>query len=101
MNKDEILKRAQNEKIDELEIHVQNKSMLWSYIAMAFAATIFSFIRSNEGLPMMDLAATVCFSAFVNQLYRFIKTKQKQYLLVMLIMLFTTIMTTIRFIMGY
>ena len=57
MERKEMLKRAQDEKLDERELQVKDKSMMWSYITMVFMAAIFSFIRSEQGLPMMDLSA--------------------------------------------
>lgn len=101
MNKEEILKKAQKEKEDEGEIHVRDKSMMWSYIAMVIAAAIFSFIRAEQGQPMMDLTATVGFSAFANHAYRFIKTKENSYLFIGLIMLCVSIIATVRFMMGH
>lgn len=101
MNKEEILKQAQNEKQDEMEIQVIEKSMKWSLIAMVIASAVFSFIRSEQGLPMMDLTATVCFAVFANHTYRFIKTKDKHYLFFAFIMICVVIMATIRFMMGH
>lgn len=65
--KKEILKRAQDEKLDERELQVKDKSMMWSYIVMVIMASVFSFIRSEQGLPMMDLCATVSGSVCVQQ----------------------------------
>lgn len=59
MERKEILKRAQDENLDERELQVKDKSMKWSYIVMVIMASVFSFIRSEQGLPMMDLCATV------------------------------------------
>ena len=53
MERKEILKRAQDEKLDERELQVKDKSMMWSYIVMVIMASVFSFIRSEQGLPMM------------------------------------------------
>ena len=101
MDKEEILKRARSEKLDEREMQVRDKSMMWSYIAMVIAAAIFSFIRSEQGLPMMDLTATVCISVFANHIYRFIKTNEMQYLIIGMIMFCVAVMATIRFAMGH
>jgi uncharacterized membrane-anchored protein len=101
MNKDEILKKAQAERNDEREIQVKDKSMMWSYIVMVLAAAIFSFIRSEQGLPMMDLPATVSASAFAAFAYRFIKTKEKAYLFLAVIALCVAIVATVRFFMGH
>lgn len=44
MERKEILKRAQDEKLDERELQVKDKSMMWSYIVMVIMASVFSFI---------------------------------------------------------
>ena len=49
MERKEILKRAQDEKLDERELQVKDKSMMWSYIVMVIMASVFSFIRSEQG----------------------------------------------------
>jgi len=87
MERNEILKKAQAERVDERELQVKDKSMMWSYITMVFMAAIFSFIRSEQGLPMMDLSATVSASVFAGMTYRFIKTKKKENAIIALVML--------------
>lgn len=101
MNKEDILNRAQKEHTDERELQIKDKSMLWSYITMVIVAAIFSFIRSEQGLPMMDLTATVCFSVFANHIYRFIKTKERYYLLLAAVLFCIGVIATIRFTMGH
>lgn len=101
MDKEEILKMAQKEHTDEREIQIKDKSMMWSYITMVIAAAVFSFIRSEQGLPMMDLTATVCFSVFANHIYRFIKTKEKHYLLLSAVLFVIGVIAVIRFTMGH
>jgi uncharacterized membrane-anchored protein len=101
MNKDEILKKAQSEKNDERELQVKDKSMMWSYIVMVLMAAIFSFIHSEQGLPMMDLTAIVSASVCAAMTYRFIKTKGKAYMFIAIIMLCVAIIATVRFFMGH
>jgi hypothetical protein len=101
MNKDEILRKAQAENKDERELQIRDKSMMWSYTVMVLVAAIFSFIRSEQGLPIMDLSATCMASVCASMTYRFIKTKEKSYLLVALITLFVAILATVRFFMGH
>ena len=84
MERKEILKRAQDEKLDERELQVKDKSMMWSYIVMVIMASVFSFIRSEQGLPMMDLCATVSGSVCAAMTYRFIKTRNKEHLIIYL-----------------
>lgn len=101
MNKNEILKKAQKEKNDELEIQIRDQSMKWSYIAMVLVAFIFSVARSYQGLPIMDLPVTVCSSIFVGNIYRFIKTKNKGSFFVAIITFMVVIISLIRYFMGH
>lgn len=101
MNREDILKKAQAEKKDERELQIRDKSMIFSYVAMVIAAGLFSVIRSEQGLPMMDLTATVSFSVSANFVYRFVKTKEKSYLFLSVVMIAVGIVSTIRFFMGH
>ena len=101
MDKNEILKMAQVENQDEMELQVKDKSMMWSYIVMVVMAAIFSFIRSEQGLPMMDLTATVSASVCAAMTYRFIKTRNKEHLFLALIMFVVAIVDIVRFVMGH
>lgn len=100
MERKEILKRAQDEKLDERELQVKDKSMMWSYIVMVIMASVFSFIRSEQGLPMMDLCATVSASVCAAMTYRFIKTRNIEHLIISVIMFAIMIMAIVRFFMG-
>lgn len=101
MNKDEILKKAQNERIDEMELQIRDRAIKWTYLVMVIVAAIFSFIRANQGLPMMDLCATVCYSVFVGHMYRYIKIRENSKLLMAVITLIVGIFATVRFMMGH
>lgn len=101
MNREEVLKMAQNENSDEREVQIKDKSLRWTYITMVIVAAIFAFIREQNGLPMMDLCATVGASVCTGQIYRFIRTKKKEYLVVGIIMFIVVIFAVIRFCMGH
>ena len=101
MNKEEILKKVQSENKDEMELQIRDKSMKWTYLALAISAAVFAFIRGEKGQPMMDLCATVCISVCVGQIYRYIKTKDKCCLLIAFITLFASIFAVIRYIGGH
>lgn len=101
MEKNEILKKAQAEKRDERELQIKDKSMMWSYIVMVLMASIFSYIRLEQGQSIMDLTATVSASVCAAMTYRFIKTKNKEHLFIAIIMLTVAIMATVRFFMGH
>lgn len=74
--------------------------MMWSYIVMVIMASVFSFIRSEQGLPMMDLCATVSASVCAAMTYRFIKTRNIEHLIISVIMFAIMIMAIVRFFMG-
>lgn len=101
MNKEEILKKAREEKHDEMEQQVKDKSMLFSYVVMVIMAAVFSYIRSEQGLPIMDLTAVVAFSCSANFVYRFAKIKEKSYLILAVVMVSVGIFATVRFLMGH
>ena len=103
MNKEEILakSRKENEGCDEFQLQVRDKSMKWTYITMVVVAAIFAWVREEQGLPTMDLCATVGLSACAGQSYRFIKTKDKQYLIWAVITLLIGIFAIIRFLGGH
>jgi hypothetical protein len=103
MNKEEILEKSRRENRggDERELQVKDKSMLWSYIVMVLMAAIFSFIRSEQGLQMMDLTAIVAGSLCASMTYRFVKTRDKTHLFIAAIMLCVALMATVRFFMGH
>ncbi|MDO5346074.1 MAG: DUF6442 family protein [Lachnospiraceae bacterium] len=101
MNKEEILKKARQEKNDEMVTQVRDQSMKWTYIAMVLTAAFFSYIRDRQGLPMMDLCATVSISVCVGQFYRYWKTRDKGCLLIAVIMLVVSIFAAVRFYMGH
>lgn len=103
MNKEEILARSrkENEGYDEFQLQVRDKSMKWTYIIMVVTAAIFTWIRAGQGLPIMDLCATVSLSVCVGQSYRFMKTKDKGCLVLAMITLLVAIVAIIRFLGGH
>lgn len=101
MTREDILKKAQDEKKDEREQQVKDRSMMYSYIVMVILAAVFAGIRGKQGLPMMDLCATVCGSVCAAMTYRFIKTKGKEYLLIAVITFVVMVVAIIRFAMGH
>lgn len=101
MDKEEILRMAQKEKNDEMEIQIKDKSMKWTYISMVIAAGIFSFIRDMKGYPIMDLTATVSISVAAGNFYKYVKCKDSAYLIISIIMLIVFAASTVRFFMGH
>lgn len=100
MDKDAILKKAQNEK-DEMVEQVRDKSIKYVYIVMVLVSAFFAFIRGLHDQPVMDLCATVCYSMFAGNIYRFAKTKDKYYLIMSIVTLGAAIVATVRFFMGH
>ena len=103
MDKEEILKRSrrENQNHDEREKQIKDQSIIWTYVAMIFAVAVFSFIKEQQGYPIMDLSATLGFSVCVGQLYRFVKGKDKGSLLIAAVALVIAVAATIRFAMGH
>ena len=103
MNKEEILSKSRKEykNNDEKELQVKDKSVTFSYIVMAIMAAVFTAIRARQGLPMMDLCATVCGSVCAGMAYRFFKTKKTEYCILALITFIVMIVAIIRFAMGH
>ncbi|MBD5384778.1 MAG: hypothetical protein HDR72_07240 [Ruminococcaceae bacterium] len=100
MKKEEILEKARAEKKDEMENAVRDRSAVWMAIAMVIAAGFFVCMR-GEGEPVMDLAATVCFSVAVCCIYRFIRLKQISWLIMGIVLAALTVFATVRFFMGH
>lgn len=101
MNKEDILRKAQQENSDEMELQIRDQSIKWTYCTMIIAAAIFSFIRDMQGVPIMDLTATVSISVAVGFIYRFIKCKETSNLWIGILMLIIFVFSTIRFMMGH
>lgn len=100
MDKNEILRRAQQERLDEREVQIRDQSIKWTYVAMIFAAAVFAAIRGSQGQPVMDLCATVCISVCTGQAYRYVKTKNRSCLAIAGITLIVAVVAVIRFIGG-
>ncbi len=101
MDKKEILEKAQEEKKDEMETFITDKSMRWTYVTMVLSAGIFTIIRSLQDLPIMDLSATVLFSVSAGYLYRYTKTKEKFNLIFGIAMALMGIFAAVRFFLGH
>lgn len=103
MNKEEVLARSrkENENGDEMEKQVIAGSMKWTYVVMVLAAAVFSFIRSGQGYPIMDLTATVALSVAAGHIYRFVKCRERSSLIIACVMAAVSIFSTVRFFMGH
>ena len=82
MKKEEILKKAQEENVDEMERYVYDKSMYLIFIAMFICLSIFSFTRFADGLRIEDYVATLDISISAGGFYRYSKTKKMNWLIV-------------------
>lgn len=100
MKKEDVLKKAREEKTDEMEKSVNDRSAVWMTLAMTIAAGFFVCMR-DEDAPIMDLTATVCFSTAVCCVYRFFRLKQIHYLIMGIVLAAMTIFATVRFFQGY
>ena len=101
MEREEILRRAQAEKEDEREVRIRDHSLRWSYLVMGLLAAVFAFIRAQQGLPMMDLCATVSGSVCAGMAYRFWETRNCSYFGLAILTLLVAIVATVRFFLGH
>lgn len=101
MQKEEILKKAQNDMEDEREIQVKDKSFLWAYIILTLSICLFRYIGTKNTNSISDLSASICLSACAAFTYRFVKTKEKWYLLLAFITLSAAVLGIVRFFMGH
>ena len=82
MKKEDILKKAQEEKVDEMEQYVNDKSMYLIFIAMFVCLTVFSFTRFADKMRIEDYVSTLDISISAGGFYRYSKTKKIQWLIV-------------------
>lgn len=103
MDKEEILakSRKENENNDERELQVKDKSITFSYVVMIVMAVVFTSIREGQGLPIMDLCATVSGSVCAGMAYRFFRTKKMGYCILALITFIVMTVAIIRFAVGH
>lgn len=101
MKKEEILEKARAEKVDERETFITDRSMRWTYLVMTVTAGIFMIIRGIRDMSVTDLCSVVCLSVSAGNIYRFIKTKEKWYLIAGIVMLGAGIFTAVRFFAGH
>lgn len=101
MNKEEILEKAQAEKRDEREVFLSDKSIRWTYLAIVLLTGIFTVVRGFRDQASPDLLATLCLSVSVGHIYRYIKTKDKFYLLVGICSCIVGAGSAVQFFIGY
>lgn len=81
MKKEEILEKARAEKNDEMENFIQDRSMIWVILAMFVCLCVFSYTKFEKELPVEDYTATLAIASATGNIYRFIKTKKRGYLI--------------------
>lgn len=101
MKKEEILAKAQSEKIDEREVFISDRSMRWTYLVMAVTAGIFMIVRSIRDMYAADLCSVVCLSVAAGNIYRFVKTKEKWCLIAGIVTIAAGIISAVTFFMDY
>lgn len=73
----------------------------YTYITLVLTAAIFAFLRGLQDQPVMDLCATVCYSVFVGQMYRWRKTRKTENLILAAVTIITAVVATVRYFMGH
>lgn len=101
MKKEEILAKAQAEKVDERETFISDRSMRWTYLVMAVTAGIFMIVRSIRDMYAADLCSVACLSVAAGNIYRFVKTKEKWCLIAGIALLVSGVLTAVMFFIDY
>ncbi|MCM1060659.1 MAG: DUF6442 family protein [Eubacterium sp.] len=99
MDKAEILKKAREEKTDEGASFVRDRSVRWTYLALVLSAAAFALVKGVRGQPVTDLCATVCISVCAGHIYRYIKVRDRFYLIIAVIMALIGIAAAVGFFM--
>ncbi len=101
MTKEKVLRLAREEGKDEMALQARDRSMKWTYIVMVLCAAVFAVLRARQGLPVMDLCATVCYSVSAGFLYRYAKMREKNTLVLGVVQLMIGIAATVRYFGGH
>ena len=105
MNKDEVLKLAQNKKPDsrgdEREKMIFDKSFYWAFLGMGAMAIMFAMVRNFHEQDPYDIMALIKFSGASAFAYRFIKTKKVANLFCGILMLGMSIISTVQFFASF
>jgi len=100
MNKEEILEKGRSENKDERDEIIRDQSIKWTFMTMVLLSAMFAYLRAAQGQSVMDLTVVVCGSVSVSFLYRAVKTKRKDLLLLGLVLLICAIAALVRFCIG-
>ena len=99
MNKDEVLKLAQNKKPDsrgdEREKMIFDKSFYWAFLGMGAMAIMFAMVRNFHEQALIMFSGASAFA------YRFIKTKKVANLFCGILMLGMSIISTVQFFASF
>ena len=101
MNKEEILEKSRAEQKDERDIVIRDQSIRWTFMTMVVLSAVFAYLRAARGQTMMDLTVVVCGSVSVSFLYRYVKTKRKDLLVLGLVLLICAVVALVRFCTGH
>ncbi len=101
MKKDEILAKAREEKSDEMETFVRDKSMAVIFCVMGVCLIIFISIRQELHERCCDLPFTVALGASAGCFYRFARLKNAKNLIIGIITGLCAIVYLILTILGH
>ena len=101
MNKEEILEKSRAEQKDKRDIVIRDQSIRWTFMTMVVLSAVFAYLRAAQGQTMMDLTVVVCGSVSVSFLYRYVKTKRKDLLVLGLVLLICAVVALVRFCTGH
>lgn len=101
MNKEEILKKAQEEQCDEMEEMVSHKAMHSAWAAVFWGSIILRYVSDKKGLPTSGYSLLISIGFLAGCIYTYLKTKQKLYLWGILLWSAMTVWDLVHFIQGY
>ena len=101
MNKEEILEKSRAEQKDERDIVIRDQSIRWTFMTMVVLSAVFAYLRAAQGQTMMGLTVVVCGSVSVSFLYRYVKTKREDLLVLGLVLLICAVVALVRFCTGH
>ena len=104
MNRDEILKKAQQERTgrqcDEREKNVFNRSFYWAFLTMLIGTFVFAAIDLIRGINPDDKICIINCAAFAALTYRLIQNRRAIDVLLLLCSLAGVVGSTIMFVKG-
>ncbi|WP_124058037.1 DUF6442 family protein [Vaginisenegalia massiliensis] len=100
MNSKDILKIAQQEKNDERNVFLRDKSSVWISSTLIALAGLVSGIRDSHNQNFYDIFAIVCISLAAGEFYKYLMKKNLKHLLLVVGLLLAGFIAAYYFLAG-